>query len=70
MSVHTVFRRWASQQAAAEYAGVTDRTIRNYIARGELTGYRVGKGRLVRVDLNELDALLRPIPTAGGGKHA
>lgn len=71
MSTTTLARRWASQQAAAEYAGVTDRTIRNYIARGELTGYRVGKGRLVRVDLNEVDQrLLRPIPAVGSGQHA
>jgi len=33
------------------------------IARGELAGYRAGP-RLLRVDLNEVDALLKPIPTA------
>jgi hypothetical protein len=33
------------------------------IASGELAGYRVGK-RMLRVDLNEVDALLRPIPSA------
>jgi hypothetical protein len=33
------------------------------IARGELRGYRVGK-RLLRVNLNELDAVLRQIPSA------
>lgn len=57
-------RRLISQQAAAEYLGVTERTIRNYVSRGQLRAYRVG-GRLVRVDLNELDAMLRPIPTGG-----
>ncbi len=51
---------------AAEHVGCHSRTIRRYIAAGRLTGYRMGP-RLIRVDLNELDALLRPIPTAGDG---
>lgn len=53
-----------TQQSAAEYADCTVRTIRNFIARGELTGYRLG-ARSIRVDRAELDALLTPIPTAG-----
>ena len=56
-------RRIASITAAAEYAGVSTKTIRRYIASGRLTGYRIGP-RLIRVDLNELDAILRPIPNA------
>lgn len=52
-------RRWVSQQEAAEYLGVTDRTIRQMIADGRLTGYRSG-ARLVRVDLNEVDAAMQP----------
>ncbi len=63
----TTTRRWASQQAAATYADVTDRTIRNYIARGVLTGYRAPGSRLVKIDLNEIDAMLRPIPAANAG---
>ena len=62
-------RRWVSPSAAAEHLGVTDRTIRNYVAAGRLTGYRLGK-RAVRLDLDEVDALLRPIPAAGGGSIA
>jgi len=49
---------------AAEQARCNPRTIRRRIADGSLTGYRMGP-RLIRVDLGELDALLRPIPTAG-----
>ncbi len=49
---------------AAEHFGVSARTIRRYIAAGRVTGYRTGP-RLIRVDLNEVDAMLRPIPTAG-----
>jgi excisionase family DNA binding protein len=66
----TAPRRWLSQAEAAEYLGVTDRTIRNYIARGVLKGHRVRTSRLVRLDLAELDALLRPIPTGGADDAA
>jgi excisionase family DNA binding protein len=58
-------RRLESIHHAAEYVGVNPRTIRRRIAAGELTGYRMGP-RLIRVDLDEVDAMLRPIPTAGG----
>lgn len=58
-------KRLASIPAAADYAAVSTKTIRRRIATGDLTGYRFGP-RVLRVDLNELDAALRPIPTAGG----
>jgi excisionase family DNA binding protein len=58
--------RWLSQAEAAEYLGVTDRTIRNYIARGQLAGHRVRGSRLIRIRRDDLEALLRPIPAAGG----
>lgn len=60
---HTPTRRPASIAEAAEHIGTSERTVRRYIADGRLTGYRVGP-RLIRVDLDELDNLLRPIPTA------
>jgi excisionase family DNA binding protein len=56
-------RRYLKLSEAAEYLGVTDRTIRNMIADGRLTGYRCGP-RLIRVDLNEVDAAMSPF---GGG---
>jgi excisionase family DNA binding protein len=52
-------RRYAKLAEAAEYLGVTDRTVRQMIADGRLTGYRSGN-RLVRVDLNELDDAMKP----------
>lgn len=58
-------RRLASIEAAADYAQCATRTIRRRISDGSLTGYRFGP-RLLRVDLNELDAILRPIPTVDG----
>ena len=48
--------------AAAEHLGLGERTIRQFISDGRLTGYRVG--RLIRLDAAEVDALARPIPTA------
>lgn len=58
-------RRLVSLAAAAAYADVSTRTLRRYISHGRLTGYRVGP-RLAKVDLDELDAMARPIPTARG----
>lgn len=52
-------RRWASLQEAAEHLGVTDRTLRTMIADGRLKGYRSGP-RLIRVDLNEVDDMMKP----------
>lgn len=65
MAVTALPRRWLSQQEAAAYLGVTDRTIRAYVARGTIKGHRITGSRLVRIDRDDLDALLRPIPTAG-----
>ncbi len=55
-------RLLAQISVAAERVGCSTKTIRRLIAQGDLTGYRLGS-RMIRVDLNELDALLRPIPT-------
>jgi excisionase family DNA binding protein len=48
-------RRYVSVLEAAEYLGVTDRTIRQMVSDGRLTAYRNGR-KLVRLDLNEIDA--------------
>lgn len=61
-------RHHVSIAEAAEYLGVSPKTIRRYIAAGRLTGYRTGP-RLIRVDRNDLDAMLRRIP-AVRGEHA
>jgi excisionase family DNA binding protein len=55
----TTTRRYAKLKDAAEYLGVTDRTVRTMIADGRLTGYRSGT-RIVRVDLDEIDAAMKP----------
>ncbi|MRX45324.1 excisionase family DNA-binding protein [Agromyces sp. Q22] len=53
--------RWGSMQEAAELARVSTRTIRRRIADGVLPARRFGP-RLIRVDLNQLDEMGRPLP--------
>jgi excisionase family DNA binding protein len=55
--------RYVTIGVAAEYLGVTDRTVYHMINDGRLTGYRSGS-RIVRVDLDEIDAAMVPF---GGG---
>jgi excisionase family DNA binding protein len=63
-----VSRQLVSISAAAEYLGLSEKSLRRYIASGLITGYRVGQKRLIRVDLNEVESrLLTPIPTAKAG---
>jgi len=57
-------RRLVTIADAAEYVGCTTKTIRRRISDGTISGFRFGP-RLIRVDLNELDAMAVAIPTAG-----
>ncbi len=61
-------RTLVSINETAAHLGCTTRTVRRYISEGRLTGYRLGP-RLVRLDMSEVDAMLRPIPTTAGGDH-
>jgi excisionase family DNA binding protein len=58
-----------SIQIGAKFASVSEKTIRRYISSGDLTGYRLGK-KLIRVDLDEINQLLKRIPAGGGGDAA
>ncbi len=62
-TIQSPSRRLVNLASAGQYADVHPRTLRRWIASGLLTGYRVGP-RLLKVDLNELDAMMTPIPTA------
>jgi len=55
--------RMISLDAAGDRLSLDQRTIRKWIAEGRLTGYRVGT-KALRVDIDEVDALAKPIPTA------
>lgn len=57
MPTETPKHRYVRYPAAAEYLDCTVRTIRAMVADGRLRGYRSGT-RLVRVDLNDIDAHL------------
>lgn len=49
---------------AGRRLGISRRTLRRMIDRGELPGYRVG--RLVKVSARDVDRVARRIPPAGG----
>jgi excisionase family DNA binding protein len=57
-------RRLMSIESAAEYLDCSTKTIRRRIASGDLRAYRLASSRVIRVDLAEVDRMLRPIPTA------
>ncbi|WP_232491053.1 helix-turn-helix domain-containing protein [Mycobacterium dioxanotrophicus] len=52
-------RRWATKEEVAEHIRVSVKTVQRMTARGELTAHNVGP-RLIRYDLNEIDAMLTP----------
>lgn len=47
---------------AADRIGVSIKTLRRRISAGQLRAYRCGP-RLIRVEPNEVDRLMRPVPT-------
>lgn len=51
---------WMTLQAAAVYTSTSVKTIRRFIARGELPAYLCGK-RGFRVQREDLDALMRRV---------
>lgn len=57
-------RRLVTVAKAAEYADVHPMTVRRWIATGRVRAYRLSP-RTTRIDLNELDAALRPLPESG-----
>ncbi len=56
-------RQYESVGDAAARVGVSTKTVRRWIASGQLAGYRMGP-RLLRVDPDEFDRMLTVIPTA------
>jgi excisionase family DNA binding protein len=51
---------YVTQAEAAEYLGLTDRTIRAMIADGRLKAYKLGP-RVLRLRLDEIDSAMRPV---------
>nr|WP_167476167.1 helix-turn-helix domain-containing protein [Nocardia arthritidis] len=59
-------RRLVSVTHAAETIGVSTRTLRRWIDDDKVPAYRVGE-RSIRVDLDEVLALVRPLREPSGG---
>ena len=60
---------WATIAESAEKYSVSTATIRRMIARGDVEATRIGP-RLIRVDLNSLQAALRPVAVLADGRGA
>ncbi|PMC75532.1 helix-turn-helix domain-containing protein [Brachybacterium sp. UMB0905] len=63
MPLQSTRQRYCTVAEAAEYLGASTKFVRALIARGDLTGYRIG-ARQIRLDLREIDQALAPIPTS------
>ena len=55
-------REFESLSSAAERTGLSIRTLRRSVASGQLAAYRSGP-RIIRVDPDDVDRLMVPIPT-------
>jgi len=53
---------WLSLQQAADIYGVSVDTLRRRVVSGDLPASRLGR-RLIRVRVEDLDHMFRPIPT-------
>ncbi|MDP9026435.1 MAG: helix-turn-helix domain-containing protein [Actinomycetota bacterium] len=56
---------WGTVREAATLFKVSDKTIRRMISRGDIRAERIGP-RLIRVDLNSLESIGRPLQWSGG----
>lgn len=61
-------RRWGTIQEAAEEKKVSLSTARRWISSGLIYAERVGP-RMIRVDLNTLETLGRPLQYIPGGEY-
>lgn len=64
MAQAIVTNRHMKLSEAADWYGVSERTLRRRIADGKLPAFRVGP-RSIRVRAEDVAALAEPIPTAG-----
>ncbi len=65
----TEARNLISLKSAAALVDVDTKTIRNWIAAGDLAGFRVN-GHLLRVERDEVLALIQPTSVAVSGGAA
>jgi excisionase family DNA binding protein len=55
--------------AAAERLSCHPKTVRRLVSAGQLTAFRVGP-RMLRLDVAEIDKVLRPVPTVKASSAA
>jgi len=55
-------KTYESLSAASARTNMSVKTLRRFIAEGNLRAYRAGK-RILRVDPRDVDNLMRPVPT-------
>jgi excisionase family DNA binding protein len=58
---HAERTRYVSLAEVADYLGVSIKTVRRRVAEGQIPAYRVG--RLLKVDVADVEQLLRRVPT-------
>jgi excisionase family DNA binding protein len=56
---------WLSVQEVADRYGISSKTVRRLIARGELPASTLRGSRVLRVATVDVDRLLRPVPAPG-----
>jgi excisionase family DNA binding protein len=58
--------KMVSIAASADHYGVSQQTVRRWIASGKITAQRVGP-RLIRIDLDEIESkIIHAVPTVNG----
>jgi hypothetical protein len=56
-------RRWGTFAHAAREQGVSERSVRNYLAKGYFPAYRMRGIKGVLLDLDEIEAAMRKLPS-------
>ena len=64
-----VVQRWYSPRQAADYTGLTPSTIRKHIREGRLRAYIPEGSRVVRILVDDLDALVTATPWSADITH-
>lgn len=54
---------WMTLKDAARHIGTSMDTLRRRISDGQLPAYYVGRSHMVRLRLDDVDALMRPVVT-------
>ena len=62
-------RKWLSLKETAEHLGFSDRTIRTYIRRGQLKAYKPPTGRVIRIELAEVERFMRKRAVPAGAQE-